>query len=79
MLISKYKRVEKPGHKHFATMTFKSGPSVILDFGKDEGKLKFPVDFIADAVEHYLSYLIQLALKGEKYASKKGKLKRNDK
>lgn len=68
----KYERVEKIGSE-LCTMEFAEGPILILDFGKEHGgKLKLPVDFIADAVEHYLLYAIDAGLK-EYNATKKRK------
>jgi hypothetical protein len=64
MKIVNYKRVEKPGAKTLCIMDFVKGPAVILDFGKkDGGKLKLGTDFIADAIEHYLTYAIKRGLK----------------
>ena len=49
-----------------ATMEFKEGPKVILDFGKKGGgKLQFGVDFITDAIEHYLTHIITEGLKND--------------
>jgi len=59
----KYKRIEKPGCVTLCTMDFVKGPEVILDFGKkDGGKLKLGIDFIADSIEHYLTYVIKKGL-----------------
>lgn len=69
-----YKRIHKSGHKKFCTMEFNEAHTVVLDFGKKYGgKLKLPTAFLADAVEHYLTHVIKLGLKGEKNATKKGK------
>lgn len=59
-----YKRVEKPGTVSLCTMNFNKDATITLGFGKKHGgNLKLPADFLADAVEHYLNYVIELALK----------------
>ena len=71
-----YTRIEKPGTKTLCTMQFNKDATVTLDFGKkDGGKFKLPKAFLADAVEHYLTYAIK---KGLKDATKKGLLKSNN-
>jgi len=63
MKVVEYKRIEKYGTTSLCTMKF-SKDSVVLDFGKKNGgKLKLPLDFLADSVEHYLTYIIETALK----------------
>lgn len=72
MKVVKYTRVEKPGHVTLCAMDFVKGPSVILDFGKkDGGKLKLGTDFIADSIEHYLTYIIEKGLKNAPKSRKK--------
>jgi hypothetical protein len=75
-----YKRVDKPGTVSLCEMSFNKDATVTLKFGKKHGgSLKLPTDFIADAVEHYLNYVVEIGLKEFKNASKKGKFKRNNK
>jgi hypothetical protein len=64
-----YKRIEKVGTGILCTMRFDTDVSVILDFGKD--KLKLPVDFVADSIEHYLEYIIKETLCRSKKARRK--------
>jgi hypothetical protein len=57
-----YTRVEKPGSTTLCSMEFERN-AVILDFGKKQGgKLKLGRDFLADAVEYYLLYAINIGL-----------------
>lgn len=70
MKIVNYKRIEKPGTASLCTMDFNKDSTVTLDFGKkDGGKLKLPTDFLADAVEYYLTHIITLGV--QKCRSKK--------
>ena len=59
-----YERVKRPGTVLLCTMNFNKDATVTLKFGKKHGgNLKLPANFLADAVEHYLNHLMELALK----------------
>lgn len=59
-----YERVKRPGTVSLCTMNFNKDSTVTLGFGKEHGgNLKLPVDFLADAVEHYLNYIMEKGLK----------------
>jgi hypothetical protein len=77
MKTMKYERVDKPGTVDFCSMEFNKDATVTLDFGKkDGGKLKLPTDFLADAIEHYITHIITLDLKEMPCPSKKVHRKR---
>lgn len=76
-----YTRVNKPDTVALCSMHFNKNATVTLDFGKKQGgKLKLPIDFLADSIEHYLNYVLEIALdeiKGEKGCrSKKAQAKK---
>ncbi len=67
-----YTRAEKPGTVSLCEMKFNKDATVTLAFGKKHGgSLKLPANFLADAIEHYLNYVIELALKEMPCPSKK--------
>ena len=72
-----YTRTEKPGTVSLCEMKFNKDATVTLAFGKKHGgNLKLPKAFVADAVEHYLNYVIELALKEMQCPSKKARRKK---
>jgi hypothetical protein len=75
----KYERIEKPGTVKFCSMWIAEDPQISLEF--DDGEtVKLNQDFVADAIEHYLTYAISLGLKEfkrrKKCLSKKGPQKK---
>ena len=54
------KRKEVPeSYVNLCEMKFGKGPTVTLDFGKKEKKLKLGTAFIADAIEHYITISLE--------------------
>lgn len=72
-----YTRIEKANTKTLCTMKFNKDATVTLDFGKKSSeKIKLPTDFVADAVEHYLTHIITLGLKETPCRLKKARAKK---
>ena len=72
-----YTRTEKPGTVSLCDMKFNKDATVTLAFGKKHGgSLKLPTAFVADAIEHYLNCVIELARKEMPCPSKKAHQKK---
>jgi len=75
----KYERVEKPGTVNFCSMWISEDPQIRLEFD-DGAEIKLNQAFVADAIEHYLTYIISLGLqefkRSKKCPSKKARRKK---